>query len=76
MMDQMEAIQEIGVALECIDEEGTSLKDIITKALPNVDHESLKGFFSFLVDKKAVKDWDTKVYKGQDIRIVPEFAGG
>lgn len=75
-MEQMEAIEQIGLALENISEEGTTLKDFIMGALPNVDVESLKKFFSFIVDKKPIKDWKTKVYKDQDIRIVPNFAGG
>ena len=76
MENQIEVMEQIGMALENVSEEGTTLKDVIMGALPNVDVSSLKEFFSFIVDKKAVKDWETRVFNGQDIRIVPNFAGG
>lgn len=76
MQSEFEVATSIQSALENAPEEGRTLKEILKEALPNVEESSLKQFFSFIVDKKAVRDWNTVIYKGQDVKVVPELAGG
>ena len=75
VINEMEIAQIIELALE----EATgdvSLLEIVKKAVPLLAEDSIKKYFSFIVNGKATRDFNTIVGKGDTIKVIPEFAGG
>lgn len=74
-LDQVDVAQAIEQALE-FNEEGISLLDLTKKAVPNLSEETIKKFIVFLVNGKKVDDVNTIVNQGDNVKVVPCFAGG
>jgi molybdopterin converting factor small subunit len=53
-----------------------TLLEVVQKAVPRLDEDSIKKFFGFIVNGKKVDDWSTKVSQDDKVEVLPIFAGG
>jgi len=74
-LDQVGIAEAIEQALEFIDEE-ISLLELTKRAVPDLSEDSIRNFVHFLVNGKKVTDADTIIHQGDDVKVVPCFAGG
>ena len=53
-----------------------SLLDVVKKAVPQLSEDSIKKFFSFIVNGQRVDDWSFQVTPEDKVEVLPMFAGG
>ena len=56
--------------------ENITLLDVVKKAVPQLSEDSIKNFFSFIVNGKVVEDCMFKVSPEDKVEVLPLFAGG
>lgn len=56
--------------------EGKTLFQIVKEAVPDLDDESIRNFFSYRVNGEFISDCDFVVSEDDEIQVIPEFAGG
>lgn len=71
----LEVNEVIEKALE-LTEDKITLLELVKKAVPDLDEESIKKYVSFVVDGKKVEDFETLVGKENKVTVIPLFAGG
>ena len=76
MQSQMEIAEVVKTIIVENQAEGITLLDVVKKAVPQLSEESIKRFFSFVVNKQRVDDWSYKVSPTDNVEVVPQFAGG
>ena len=76
MQSQMEVVEVIKAIIVENEAETMSLLDVVKKAVPQLSEESIKGFFSFIVNGQRIDDWSHQVSPEDKVVVLPQFAGG
>jgi len=76
MQSQVEIAEVIKTILIENETSTISLLDVVKKAVPQLSEDSIKKFFSFIVNGQRIDDWSYKVSPEDKVEVLPQFAGG
>lgn len=76
MQSQVEIAEVIKTILIENEANTVSLLDVVKKAVPQLSEDSIKKFFSFIVNGQRIDDWSYKVSPEDTVEVLPQFAGG
>jgi molybdopterin converting factor small subunit len=76
MQSQVEIAEVIKTILIDNEAESISLLEVVKKAVPQLSEDSIKRFFSFIVNGQRIDDWSYQVSPMDKVEVLPQFAGG